>query len=78
MWTLSVFIHEAGVSYNEQIIAAKRAGLPRIDTRSIDSVNISVLPLENMRIIKNKLDKIGVSAYRCSARRLLKLNLSII
>lgn len=61
MWTLSAFTDEAGASCDEQITAAKRSGLSRIDIRSIDGFNITVLPLENAKIIKNKLDEVRVS-----------------
>jgi sugar phosphate isomerase/epimerase len=61
MWTLSAFSDEAGASCDEQITAVKRAGLTRIDIRSIDGFNITVLPLENAKTIKNKLDDAGVS-----------------
>jgi len=61
MWTLSAFSDEAGNSCDEQITAAKRAGLSRIDIRNIDGFNIAVLPLENAKTIKNKLNDAGVS-----------------
>lgn len=61
MWTLSAFSDEADTSCEEQIIAIKRAGLSRIDIRNIDNFNITVLPLENARVIKNKLDDAGIS-----------------
>ncbi len=61
MWTLSAFSDEAGASCDEQITAAKHAGLSRIDIRSIDGFNITELPLENAKTIKNKLDDAGIS-----------------
>ncbi|CAF1422433.1 unnamed protein product [Adineta steineri] len=61
MWTLSAFSDEAGASCDEQISAAKRAGLSRIDIRSIDGFNITTMPLENAKTIRNKLDDAGIS-----------------
>ena len=54
MWTVSAFSDEAGASCDEQITAVKRAGLSRIDIRTIDGFNITVLPIENAKTIKNK------------------------
>ncbi|UJR18629.1 hypothetical protein I4U23_005537 [Adineta vaga] len=61
MWILSAFTDEANLSCDEQITAATRAGLSHIDIRNIDSFNITVLPLDKAKIIKNKLDKARIS-----------------
>jgi hypothetical protein len=61
MWTLSAFSDEAGASCDEQITAAKRARLSRIDIRTIDGFNITLLPFENAKTIKNKMDDAEVS-----------------
>lgn len=59
-WTLSAFTDEAGASCEEQIAAAKRAGLNFLDIRAVDGHNISVLPIEVAREVKAKLDAAGI------------------
>jgi sugar phosphate isomerase/epimerase len=61
MWTLSAFSDEAGSACSEQIAAAKRAGITRIDIRNIDGFNITTLPVENAKKIKEQLDEAGIS-----------------
>ncbi|PQV64840.1 Sugar phosphate isomerase/epimerase [Abditibacterium utsteinense] len=55
-WTLSAFADEAAPSCNAQIAALARAGLKRLDLRSIDGHNISDLPSDVARKVKNSLD----------------------
>ncbi len=59
-WRLSAFADEAGDSCGEQIAALQKAGLNFIDLRSVDGFNIVELPLENARIIKEKLDAANI------------------
>ncbi|MCL2647481.1 MAG: sugar phosphate isomerase/epimerase [Phycisphaerales bacterium] len=59
--TLSAFADEAGPSAAEQIAALKQAGLKHIDIRNIDGHNITVLPLDHARKIKDQLDAAGIS-----------------
>lgn len=60
-WTLSAFADEAAPSCTSQIAALQRGGLKRLDLRSIDGHNISVLPPEVAREVKSQLDGAGIS-----------------
>ncbi len=60
-WKLSAFADEAGGSCDEQIAALQRAGLRYIDIRSIDGHNVTVLPLDHARQVKEKLDAAGIT-----------------
>lgn len=60
-WTLSAFADEAAPTCEAQIAALQRAGLTRIDVRSIDGYNISNLPLEVAQRAKNQLDEAGIT-----------------
>jgi hypothetical protein len=60
-WTLSAFADEAAPSCDAQIAALQRAGLRRIDIRSIEGHNISVLPPHIAREVKQKLDDAGIT-----------------
>jgi sugar phosphate isomerase/epimerase len=55
-WTLSAFTDEAGNGIDDQIKAARDAGLKYLDLRGVDGFNIAALPIENARAIKEKLD----------------------
>jgi sugar phosphate isomerase/epimerase len=57
---LSAFSDEAGGSCAEQIAGLRRAGLHYMDIRNIDGHNITVLPLEQARIIRPLLDAAGL------------------
>jgi sugar phosphate isomerase/epimerase len=59
-WILSAFADEAGTSTKEQIAAIQRAGLTHIDLRGIEGFNISELPLDKAREIKQQLDDAGI------------------
>ncbi|MBV9868629.1 MAG: sugar phosphate isomerase/epimerase [Abitibacteriaceae bacterium] len=59
-WLLSAFADEAGGTVEEQIEALKRAGLHYIDIRGIDGFNITTLPLDHAREVKQKLDAVGI------------------
>jgi sugar phosphate isomerase/epimerase len=59
-WELSAFADEAGRSCDEQIAALKQAGLNFIDIRNIDGHNITALPLEQAKVIREKLDEAGI------------------
>ena len=59
-WLLSAFADEAGDACDAQIAALQRAGLHYIDIRGIDSHNITTLPVEQAREIKQKLDAAGI------------------
>lgn len=61
MWTLSSFSDEAGKSAQEQIEATRRAGLSRLDIRSINGYNIVELPVEDARTLKQQLDDAGMA-----------------
>jgi sugar phosphate isomerase/epimerase len=59
-WTLSAFADEAGGEINAQIAALKRAGLRRIDPRSVNGHNIAALPMEVAKEVRAKLDAAGI------------------
>jgi sugar phosphate isomerase/epimerase len=59
-WRFSAFTDEAGVTSAQQIAAAVRARLNWIDIRNIDSLNVSVLPVEHARRIRGELDAAGI------------------
>ncbi len=61
MWTLSAFADEAAEEIDGQIAAIKQAGLKTIDLRGLDGHNISALPLDHARKVKQKLDAAGVA-----------------
>ena len=60
-WFLSAFADEAGNSSVEQISALKNAGISRIDVRKIDGHNVSNLPLDAAKEIKQKFDAAGIT-----------------
>jgi len=60
-WTLSAFADEAGGSTDEQIAALNKAGLDRIDPRSVDGHNIVDLPLDLAEKVKAKYDAAGIT-----------------
>ncbi|RYG71456.1 hypothetical protein EON80_05200 [bacterium] len=60
-WTLSAFADEAAPSCEAQIAGLQRAGLSRIDIRSIEGHNISTLPLDIAGEVKKKLDDAGIT-----------------
>ncbi len=57
---LSAFADEAGEGCQEQIGALRQAGLEWIDIRSMDGHNISVMPVEHARDVRNQLDAAGI------------------
>lgn len=59
-WELSAFADEAGPSCDQQIAALQQAGLHFIDIRNIDGHNITALPLEQAKVIREKLDRAGI------------------
>ena len=59
-WTLSAFSDEAGASCEQQIAALKRANISRMDLRSIDNFNCTVLPVPHAREVRTKLDAAGI------------------
>ncbi len=61
MWTLSAFADEAAEEIDGQIAAIKQAGLKTIDLRGLDGHNISALPIDHARKVKQKLDAAGVA-----------------
>jgi len=60
-WNLSAFTDEAGDALQTQIEAAQRAGISFVDLRTVDGFNVSVLPLEHARTVRQKLDDAGLS-----------------
>jgi sugar phosphate isomerase/epimerase len=60
-FVLSAFADEAGPSCGEQVAALKEAGIRHIDVRNIDGHNITVLPLEQARKIREQLDAGGIT-----------------
>ncbi|MEX0654578.1 MAG: sugar phosphate isomerase/epimerase [Phycisphaeraceae bacterium] len=60
-WTISAFADEAGGSCDEQINALQRANMTFIDLRSIDGHNITDLPEDLARQVKQKLDAAGIT-----------------
>lgn len=61
MWTLSAFADEAAEEIDGQIAAIRQAGLKTIDLRGLDGHNISALPLDHARKVKQKLDAAGIA-----------------
>ncbi len=59
-WTLSAFSDEAGASCDEQIAALKRAKISRMDLRSIDNFNCTVLPVQHAKEVRRRLDAAGI------------------
>ncbi|NNM88988.1 MAG: sugar phosphate isomerase/epimerase [Phycisphaerae bacterium] len=59
-WTLSAFSDEAGASCEEQIAALKQARISRMDLRSIDSFNCTLLPVPHAKEVRKKLDAAGI------------------
>ncbi len=59
-WTLSAFSDEAGASCDEQIAALQKARISRMDLRSIDNFNCTVLPVPHAREVRRKLDAAGI------------------
>lgn len=59
-WLLSAFADEAGDACDEQIAALQRAGLHYLDMRGMDGFNITTLPLDQARKIKQQLDVAGL------------------
>ncbi len=64
-WTLSAFADEAAQDIDGQIRATLAGGLKLIDLRNVDGHNISVLPLDHAKAVKDKLDgaNIGVGMF---------------
>lgn len=61
VWPLSAFADEAGPAVDEQITALRRAGLKRVDLRSVDQFNIADLPLDHAEQVRRKLDDAGIA-----------------
>ncbi len=59
-WVLSAFADEAGPTADDQIKALKRAGYSHIDIRGIDGHNITDLPLDKAREVRQKFDSAGI------------------
>jgi sugar phosphate isomerase/epimerase len=60
-WVLSAFADEAGGSTDEQIAALRRAGIKHVDLRGVDGFNITTLPTEKARQVRQKLDSAGIT-----------------
>jgi 3-dehydroshikimate dehydratase len=60
-WMLSAFADEAGDACQMQIDALLEAKLRRVDLRSIDGFNITVMPPTHARLVKNRLDAAGIA-----------------
>ena len=60
-WTLSAFADEAGGSTDAQIKALQRAGIDRIDPRSVDGHNIVDLPLDLAEKVRARYDAAGIT-----------------
>jgi sugar phosphate isomerase/epimerase len=60
-YILSAFADEAGPTTAEQIAALEEAGIKHIDIRNIDGHNITVLPLDHARKIREQLDAAGIT-----------------
>ena len=61
MWTVSAFTDEASTDIDGQIKAAHEGKLKTIDLRNLDGFNISALPLDHAKKVKQKLDAAGLS-----------------
>jgi sugar phosphate isomerase/epimerase len=60
-WTLSAFADEAAEDVDGQISAIKAGGLKMIDLRNLDGYNITAVPLDHAKGVKQKLDKAGIA-----------------
>lgn len=59
--TLSGFTDEAGRTCEEQVAACQRAGLRFMDLRSVDGIGITALPVEQAKVVREKLDSAGIT-----------------
>lgn len=59
-WIFSAFADEAAEHIDQQILALQKAGMKHIDLRNVNGHNISVLPLDLARQVKQKLDAAGI------------------
>jgi sugar phosphate isomerase/epimerase len=60
-WALSAFADECAPGCDGQVAALVRAGITRVDVRSVDGVNVSALPLDHAKRVRAALDAAGVS-----------------
>ena len=79
-WLLSAFADEAGDACETQIEALKKAGLNFIDIRGMDGFNITTMPVEHAREVKQKLDaagmKVGMFGQKVTSVRKHNANIS--
>lgn len=60
-WPVSAFADEAGGTIEQQITALQNAGLDRIDLRHVNGHNITALPLDEAKAVREKLDAAGIT-----------------
>jgi sugar phosphate isomerase/epimerase len=60
---LSAFADEAADSLQGQIEALKRNGIPYLEIRNVDSVNIAKITLEKAKEVKSKLEANGLAVW---------------
>jgi sugar phosphate isomerase/epimerase len=62
-WLVSAFADEAGPTTEEQIKALKKAGIKHIDPRSVESYNITTLPLDIAQDVARKYKEAGITVH---------------
>lgn len=62
-WILSAFADEAGRTCEEQINGLQQAGLRHIDIRGIEDHNITTMPLDYAKKVREKLDAAGIKVH---------------
>ncbi len=60
-WLMGAFADEAGESADEQVAALQAAGIKRIDLRTVESHNITQLPLDTAEAVAAKLEQAGIT-----------------
>ncbi len=64
---VSAFSDEAGSALEAQIAALKRCGIPGMEIRGVDGVNIADLRPEEVRAIKDRLDAEGLRVWHLAS-----------
>jgi sugar phosphate isomerase/epimerase len=60
-WQLSTYPDEGGATCAQQIAGLQQAGINRLDIRMMDGFNISVMPLDHAKRVREQLDAAGLS-----------------
>ena len=60
-WQLSTYPDEGGGTCAQQIAGLRQAGIKRLDIRMMDGFNISVMPPDHAKRVREQLDAAGIS-----------------